>query len=265
MENLNKKIEHVKTQLRAMGKVIVAFSGGKDSFFLLKTAVETLGKENVIAFHVRSSFSTQNDARRVEYFCRLLDFNLHRLEIDLTTEEKVMANPKDRCYFCKLKIFAILKAKGQQMGIENVLDGTTYSDLNEYRPGKKAVAELGILSPLLDAGITSTEIISFLKESLQVEEYYLTSSACLATRFPYGFLLTEDMLRRFDEIEAFLVNQGIYPIKVRYIPDGIRIETPEKNFLGILDNREKILEFCKKQDLKFITLDIEGIKTGVWD
>jgi uncharacterized protein len=265
MNNLNNKIEHVRGRLRALGKVVVAFSGGKDSFFLLKTAVETLGKDNVIAFNVRSIFSTQNDARRVNYFCRLLDFNLHRLEIDIGSEKKVMANPKDRCYFCKSKIFSTLKSEAKQVGIENVLDGTTYSDLDEYRPGMKAVEELGILSPLLEAEITSREIVAFLRETLQVEEYFLTSSACLATRFPYDFQLAENMLRRFNLIEAFFVDQGIYPVKVRYIPDGIRIETPGENFLRVLGSREKILEFCKQQGMKFVTLDIEGIKTGVWD
>lgn len=264
-KEINDKIERVKQRLRAMGKAAVAFSGGKDSFFLLKTTIETLGKENVIAFNVRSIFSTQNDARRVNYFCHLLDFNLHRLEINVTDEKKVMANPKDRCYFCKKKIFTTLKAEASQLGIANILDGTTHSDLNEYRPGMKAIEELGILSPLLEAGITSAEIISFLKETLQVEEYYLTSSACLATRFPYNFPLDENMLKCFDVIEAYFVDQGIYPIKVRFIPDGIRIETPIKNFPHILETREKILEFCQKKGMKFVTLDIEGIKTGVWD
>ncbi|MDQ1353727.1 MAG: pyridinium-3,5-biscarboxylic acid mononucleotide sulfurtransferase [Acidobacteriota bacterium] len=265
MDDLNSKIDQVKTRLRALGKAAVAFSGGKDSFFLMKTAVETLGKENVVALNVRSNFSSKNDARRVEYFCRLLDFNLRQLEIDIASEEKVMSNPKDRCYFCKKKIFTALKSEAKQLGIENVLDGTTFSDLNEYRPGMKAIEELGVISPLLEAGITSAEIISLLRETLQVEEYYLTSSACLATRFPYDFHLDEKTLRRFDEIETYLVGQGIFPVKVRYIPDGIRIETPAKNFPRILEDREKILKFCREQDLKFVTLDIEGIKSGVWD
>jgi uncharacterized protein len=245
--------------------VVVAFSGGKDSFFLLKIAIDTLGKENVMAFNVRTGFSSKNDARRVDYFCRLLEFTLQRLEIDITSEEKVMLNPKDRCYFCKKKIFSTLKTEAKQLGIETVVDGTTCSDLNEYRPGMKAIEELGIVSPLLEAGITSTEIVSYLRETLKVEGYYLTSSACLATRFPYDTRLDENLLRRFDEIEAFFVGQGIYPVKVRYIPDGIRIETPTPNFPRILENREKILEFSKKQGMKFITLDIEGIKSGAWD
>lgn len=265
MNDLNSKLEHVRTRLRSLGKVVVAFSGGKDSFILLKIAIETLGKENVMAFNVRSCFSSKNDARRVDYFCGLMDFNLCRLEIDITDEERVMSNPKDRCYYCKKKIFATLKAEAKQLGIETIVDGTTCSDLNEYRPGMKAIEELGIVSPLREAGITSAEIISFLRETLQVEEYYLTSSACLATRFPYDYRLDENTLRHFDEIEAYFVGEGIFPVKVRYIPDGIRIETPSQNFPRVLEGREKILKFCKKQGMKFITLDIEGIKSGAWD
>ena len=93
----------------------------------------------------------------------------------------------------------------------------------------------------------------------------MTSSTCLATRFPYNFTLDEKMLRTFEKIEVYFVEQGIYPVKIRFIEDGIRIETSDNNFARIFEIKEKILEFCKKQDIKFVTLDIEGIKTGIWD
>jgi uncharacterized protein len=267
MKKLNKKIERVKEQLRSLGKgkVAVAFSGGKDSFFLLKLAVETLGKEHVLAFFVRTGFSTQNDEKRVDYFANLFDFNLERKNIDIRDEWEIMENKKERCYFCKKKIFNTLKSEASILGIDTVLDGSTHSDLGEYRPGLKAIKELHIISPLQEAKITSAEIVTFLKERLHVEDYYLTSSTCLATRFPYNFTLDEKILRTFDKVEAYFVGQGIYPVKIRFIEDGIRIETSENNFARIFEIKEKILEFCKKQGLKFITLDIEGIKTGVWD
>ena len=248
-----------------MGKVAVAFSGGKDSFFLLKIAVETLGKENVFAFFVKTAFSTQNDEKRVRYFANQLDFNLERMNIDITKIREVKTNARDRCYFCKRKIFEALKARASQSGIDTVLDGTTYSDLDEYRPGLKAIKELNIVSPLQEAKITSADIVSFLKETLAIDDYYLTSSTCLATRFPYNLPLSEAILRTFDEIEAYVVQQGIYPVKIRFIEEGIRIETSENNFNRVFQTREKILEFCKKKGIKFVTLDIEGIKTGVWD
>ncbi len=265
MTNIDNKIEQVRERLRGLGEVVVAFSGGKDSFFLLKLALEVLGKERVTAFNVRSLFSARNDERRVRYFVNLLDFKMERIEIDIAGEPKVMANPKDRCYFCKTKIFSTLKERALGLGISSVLDGTTYSDLDEYRPGLKAIEELGIVSPLEEAKITSGEIVSYLRERVNVEEYYLTSSACMATRFPYDFQLDETALRVFDAVESFFVECGVYPVKVRYIPDGIRVETPGENFGWIFENRDKILEFCKARGLKFVTLDIEGIKSGVWD
>ena len=259
------KIEQVKTALRKYDRVLVAFSGGKDSFFLLKIAVETLGKENVFAIFIKTAFSTRNDQKRVDYFTRRLDFQLERLEIDLSGEKRVMSNPKERCYFCKTKIFSTIKEKARAMGIDAVLDGTTFSDLDQYRPGLKALEELHILSPLLDAHISSPEIVEYLKENAGIEDYFVSSSTCLATRFPYGMDLDETLFKIYDELEDYFVELGIYPIKVRFIPDGIRIETPPRHFPQILSNRDHIVDSCKKLGLKFVTLDLEGIKSGVWD
>lgn len=265
MNQLNKKITQVKERLKPLGKAAVAFSGGKDSFFLLKLALETLGKENVTAFFVKTGFSTQNDEKRVRYFSNLLDFEPERLFIDISDEPKIKQNPKDRCYFCKKKIFSALILRASQLNIDTLLDGSTWSDLDEYRPGRKALQELKVISPLQEAKITSAEIITHLKETLHVEEYYLTSSTCLATRFPYDFTLETETLKIFDEIETYFVEQGIFPVKIRYIRDGIRIETPEKNVSRIFEIKGEIIQFCKNRGIKFITLDLEGIKTGVWD
>jgi uncharacterized protein len=269
MNNKNKvfeeKIVEVQAKLRALKRVLVAFSGGKDSFFLLKTAVETLGKENVAACHVKTGFSSKNDQKRMNYFSQQLDFQLEEIEIDLSQEKFIMSNPRERCYFCKKKIFSALKKKAQELGIETVLDGTTYSDLSEYRPGLKALEELNILSLLQDVRFTSAEIAAHLKKNAGIEDYFLTSSTCLATRFPYDMDLNEPLLKVFDEFEEYFVNMGIYPVKIRFIPEGIRIETPSRHFREIFENRNKIIDFCKKRGLKFVTLDLEGIKSGVWD
>jgi pyridinium-3,5-biscarboxylic acid mononucleotide sulfurtransferase len=260
-----KKVAELKAGLQQFEKVLVAFSGGKDSFFLLKLALETLGKEKVAACHVKSGFSSRNDQKRVDYFSRQLDFHLGQVEIDLSREKRILGNPRERCYFCKKKIFTALQKKAQTLGIRTILDGTTFSDLNQFRPGLKALEELGILSPLRDAGFTSAEIIAYLQESLGIEDYYLTSSACLATRFPYDMNLEEDRLRLFDQLENFLVESGVFPVKVRYIPEGIRIETPEQRFPQVLALRHQLMDLCKPKGLKLITLDLEGIKSGFWD
>lgn len=261
---LEEKINIVKEKLKDLKEVCIAFSGGKDSFFLLKQAVETLGKKNVTAFFVKTDFITKNDEKRVDYFKNILDFKLKKTFIDLFKYKNILSNPKDRCYFCKKKIFSTLKKEALKLKIKNILDGTTYSDLNEYRPGLKALEELKIVSPLRDAAITSDEVVEFLRE-LEIKNFYLTSSTCLATRFPYDFNLNKNILRKFDMLELFFVENGIYPIKIRFIPDGIRIETKEENFKKILKIRKKIINICKNNRIKLITLDIEGIKTGIWD
>lgn len=264
-KKFEEKIGEVQAKLRELKRVLVAFSGGKDSFFLLKTAVETLGKENVIACHVKTGFSSKNDQKRMNYFSQQLDFHLEEIEIDLSREKFIMSNPRERCYFCKKKFFSALKEKAQELGIEAVLDGTTYSDLSEYRPGLKALEELNILSLLQDVRFTSAEIADYLKKNAGIADYFLTSSTCLATRFPYDMQLNEPLLKVFDDLEEYFVNRGIYPVKIRFIPEGIRIETPPQHFREIFENRDKIIDFCKKRGLKFVTLDLEGIKSGVWD
>ncbi|MCP4157490.1 MAG: ATP-dependent sacrificial sulfur transferase LarE [bacterium] len=265
MNEFEKKIEKAKEIIKVHDKVLVAFSGGKDSFFLLKLALDALGKEKVTAVSVKSGFTTQNDEKRVDYFTGKLDFKLERVFIDISGEEDVMKNLKGRCYFCKKKIFATLKSLAVREGIKTVVDGTTHSDLSEFRPGLVALTELAIVSPLQEAGITSAEIVKYLREELHIDEYYLTSSTCLATRFPYEFELTDSLLKTYDELETFFVEMEIYPVKVRYIPNGIRIETPEKHFSKFFSEKEKIIKFCKERGIKFVTLDIEGIKSGVWD
>lgn len=262
---IEKKITAVKNRLKPLKKVVVAFSGGKDSFFLLKIAVETLGKNNVTAFFVQTDLLCKNDNKRVDYFAKLLDFDLIRITIDVTGEKKIMSNPIDRCYYCKTKIFSTLREEAAKRKTDNLLDGTTYSDLDEYRPGLKAIEELKILSPLRDAKITSEEVVAWLTKIPGIQDYFLTSSTCLATRFPYNYPLTKDILEKFAAIETYFVDTGIYPVKIRFIQDGIRIETEEKNFGRVLEKKDEIIRLCKEKELKFITLDIEGLKSGAWD
>jgi uncharacterized protein len=264
-KTFEEKINEIKIKLREFNRVVVAFSGGKDSFFLLKIAVETLGKKNVIASYIKTGFSSKNDQKRIEYFSRQLDFQLEEINIDLSGEKSIMSNSRNRCYFCKKLIFLRLIERSRELGAETILDGTTYSDLREFRPGLKALEELKILSLLRDVHITSAEIQKYLKKEAGIEDYFLTSSTCLATRFPYNLALNESLIRTYDELEEYFVNLGIYPVKIRFIPEGIRVETPSYYFKQVIENREKIIDFCKKKGLKFVTLDLEGIKSGAWD
>lgn len=259
----NEKISLLKLNLSRMGSVMVAFSGGKDSYFLLKSAIDTLGKENTRAIFIHSMFTSQLDIQRVEYFEKFLKITIRKHQIEGEYQKEILQNQRDRCYFCKKKIFSFLLQETSDLGVLHLLDGTTLSDLDEYRPGLQALEEMKVLSPLKDAGITSSEIIRHLKG--KIEPYYLTSSTCLATRFPYDINLTAEMIQTFDKIETFLVHNDIFPVKVRYIPDGIRIETDPANFTQLMKKRDPIIAACQSLGITFMTLDLEGIKSGVWD
>ncbi len=264
---IKKKLDKLQQQLRSLGKVLVAFSGGKDSFFLLQIALETLGKENVHAVFVETDLLGESDIKRLDYFGKLLDMDIEKIFIDVTNENNIMSNPLDRCYHCKKKIFSTLKRVADDKHISYVVDGTTGSDRDEYRPGIKALKECAILSPLEEAGITSAEIVTYLEkqDKLPIEKYYLTSSTCLATRFPYHVHLSKPILETFAKIEMFFIQHSIYPVRIRYIEEGIRIEVDRPHFHKILEMRDSIIRYCHGLGIKFITLDLEGLKSGSWD
>jgi pyridinium-3,5-biscarboxylic acid mononucleotide sulfurtransferase len=258
------KMKLLQKQLRQYGRVLIAFSGGKDSFFLLQTAVSTLGEANVFPYFVRTSFVSSGGRQRVARLKEILGVPVRHITLDYLKDRNLARNPRQRCYLCKLKMFRALRREAKRLGVPWIMDGSTVSDLDEYRPGRKALEKLEIVSPLQDAGIRSEEIVARLRVD-GVPEPLLVPSTCLATRFPYGHRLRPDELTRLSMIENFLSARGIYPLRARFIPDGVRIETTEKNFPLILSSRTPLLKYCGKLKMKFVTLDIGGLKRGAWD
>jgi uncharacterized protein len=263
LEEKTKKLEKILSEYNS---VAVAFSGGKDSFFVLKTALDALGKERVTAFFVDSLFTAEADRQRLDYFQSRLDFKLERIHLRFPEGNIILKNPLDRCYHCKHKIFSTLLEETRKRGIEALLDGTTHSDLDHYRPGLRALQELEVISPLEQAEINETDIQLALRQlDTAIDPYYLTSSSCLATRIPYDTPLTNDALRKVDAVESFIIAHGIYPVRARYTGDTIRIEIPKEKFLPLLDLRQPLIDLCKQQNIPFISLDLEGIRSGIWD
>jgi len=265
MENLKIRLDKLENILKNYKRVTIAFSGGKDSFFLARKAIEVLGKDNVKLFFITSELIGKNDRKRAEYFKNRYNLEIKILDIHLLDNRKIRDNENNRCYYCKKTIFNRIIKEAGIYGIKTVLDGTTYSDRDEFRPGLKAIDELGIVSPLKDAEINSKEIVSVLKNEGNIDDYYLTSSTCLATRFPYKHSLSEKEIDKFGRIESFLVDKGIYPVRVRYIKDGIRVETEESLIPKILNIKDDLINISKEEELRFVTVDLEGIKSGVWD
>jgi uncharacterized protein len=246
------------------GRLLVAFSGGKDSFFLWLTASETLGAANVLPYFVSTPFTLGGTRERLDYFRSKFSVPLREIHVDLFRDARMRRNPRQRCFLCKKAIFAALKREGRKLGIRAIADGSTRSDLEEHRPGLAALEKLSIVSPLRDAGFTGAEIARHL-EKRGVAGYFLTSSTCLATRFPYDFPLQPRLIEAIGRVEQHLVRGGIFPVRVRYMKDGVRIETPPANFTKLIAGRESLIACCREAGLHFVTMDLAGMRSGSWD
>ena len=261
---IRRKKARLREILAGSGRILVAFSGGKDSFFLLREAVAALGRDNVAARFVTTPFLGEAARARVDYFRQRLPGAVSELPLDLLADPRLRRNPRQRCYVCKRLMFTALKKEAARLGIATVADGSTVSDQAEHRPGRRALNRLAIASPLREAGFTSEEIVSELARS-GIEPFYLTSSTCLATRFPYGHRLKPGEIRAIGQVEHFLAGRGIHPLRVRFIPDGVRIECGEKQLRRVLAQKEDLLAFCRERGLRFVTVDLGGIQRGPWD
>ncbi len=259
-----RKKARLHAALRRCGRVLVAFSGGKDSFFLAREAVAALGRDRVVVCTVATPFSGQGTRARLKYFRARLPSPVRGLRLEPPPGSGLLRNRRDRCYVCKRLMFRVLKREAARLGIAALLDGSTRSDATEHRPGRRALDELDVISPLGDAGITSGEIAGELAGE-GIERFYLTSSTCLATRFPYDHPLDERQLRAIGQVEHYLARRGVFPLRVRHIPDGVRIEAGADHFQAVLALKKKLLAFCRARGLRFVTLDLGGLQSGPWD
>jgi len=260
---MQSKIEHAKNIINEYKRVIVAFSGGVDSLYLLNLATQTLGKENILAVTVKSPLSTIGEAENAKYLSNNLGVEHIIVELDELSEPKIANNPIDRCYHCKKFRYEHLVKLKNDRGYCAVLDGSNFSDLGDYRPGMRACEELGIISPLKDAGFTKDEIRQQLKD-LDIPQWDTPSRACLASRIPYGDILTEEKLTMVDNSERFLMSLGFRNMRVRIHGNIARIELPKKDMRIIFakDLTEIISKELKKYGFKFVTLDLEGLRSG---
>lgn len=260
---IEQKYQQLKADIRAMTSVLVAFSGGVDSTFLLRVAVDTLGADKVLALTATSPTYPQYE---FEQSCKLAAAMGVRQLVVESGELQVAAftrNDQRRCYHCKSILFNLCRLKAEELGFRAVLDGSNLDDLDDFRPGREAVIEQQIRSPLQKAGLTK-ENIRQLSRQLGLPTADKQAFACLSSRFPYGTEITRERLIQVDRCEAFLRQQGFVNYRVRYHHDIARIEVsiPELPRLLEPNRRDRIVAACKEAGFSYVTLDLQGYRTG---
>ena len=257
MDKLNK----LKGILRSYGRVAVAYSGGVDSTFLLKVAHDELGA-NAIAITSRSLLNLESDFLASEEWAKLEGITQLVVRANELEFPGFAQNPPDRCYICKKALFAEVKqvAAGALPG-SVVVDGSNVDDLGDYRPGTKALKELEVKSPLLEAGLTKEEIRDYSHE-LGLPTWNKPSAACLASRFPYGDTITTEGLQRVARAEEVLHQAGFGYVRVRVHGDVARVEVPPAQIIEFAERRDAVVPVLRDLGFKYVALDLQGYRTG---
>lgn len=254
------KLEKLKRNIQQMGSVAVAFSGGVDSTFLLKVSHDVLG-DDVVAVTAASPVFPKREYEEASRFANNINVKHEIINSEKLSAECFSKNPVDRCYYCKKELFTKIKKFADENNLKFVIDGSNVDDKEDYRPGFKAIKELGVISPLDDAGLTKQDIRELSKQ-MGLTSWDKPAFACLATRFPYGTEITTEKLDMVEKAEGHIQNLGIKQIRVRYYDETARIEVLKQDFPRILDKSEDIVKKFREIGFKYVTLDIQGYRTG---
>ncbi len=257
----NKKLENLKEYLRSLGSVAVAYSSGVDSTFLLKVAHDVLG-DKAIAITATSSFFPKRESDEASDFCKANGIK----QIIVASEEldipEIRHNPTNRCYLCKKDLFTKIISIAKENGLEYVVEGSNMDDTGDYRPGLKAIAELGIKSPLRECNLYKEEIRTLSKQ-LALPTWNKPSFACLASRFVYGEEITRQKLQMVEKAEQLLLDLGFTQFRVRIHGENLaRIEVLPAELEKLFSLRESIIKTLKDAGFTYITMDLQGYRTG---
>lgn len=254
------KLVDLKNGIAGKGKLLVAYSGGVDSSLLAKVANDVLG-DSALAVVLDSETLARCELEQARELAESLGLNYVVAKFSILTDEDFTQNPANRCYICKKKSVDLLKSIAREKGINCIADGVNLSDYMDYRPGIKACDEEGIWHPFVESGITKEDIRS-LAQSLGLANWNKPSSACLSSRIPYGERITEGNLGMVEEAEEYLRRSGFGQLRVRAHGQLARIELPQLDAEKALNCRDEIARKLKSIGFKYVTLDLEGFRTG---
>ena len=261
--SLELKEQSLHALLRGHGRVALGFSGGVDSTLLLRVALDVLGTANVLAVIADTPSLPRKEFAEALRLAEGMGAACAVIDPDELSDPRYTANPADRCYFCKKHLFEHIAREAAARGFGTVLDGNNADDAGDYRPGRRAAQELGVRSPLLEAGLTKAEIRA-LSARAGLPTADKPAMACLASRIPYGTPVTAEVLAQVERAETALRDAGFVQCRVRHHGEVARIEVAVAELTRLLDTalRETVVRRVKEAGYRFVTLDLQGYRTG---
>lgn len=261
-KRLKKKFDNLKVTLSGMGRVLIAFSAGVDSAFLLKVASIVL-PGRTLAVTATSPTYPKRELKQAKQIAGQLNLRIKIIRSQELENPKFAKNPSDRCYYCKRELFQKLKQIADKEKIRYVLDGSNIDDKKDWRPGNKAKRQLRVRSPLMEAGLTKQDIRS-LSRSLGLRTWNKPALACLASRFPYGSKITRSALRRVEKGEDFLRELGFEQVRLRHYDDLARIEVEKQKIKHLFNSNlsHRLRDRLKKLGYNHVVVDLEGYREG---
>jgi len=263
MSDIIKKYDTLKQILKTLKSVVVAYSGGVDSTLLLKVAADTLGPENVLACISAGVVEPKHVLRRAKKIAKTIGVRLLTIDADELHDPNFTANKADRCFHCKSHLCQQLIGIAEKHGLKQVIFGTNLDDLDDFRPGNRAMKLFGIRSPLAEARLTKDEIRA-LSRKFRLETADVPSSPCLASRVAYGLQISSQRLAQIEKAEDFLRSLGLVEFRVRHHDTIARIEVHQRDFKKITaePSRSQIVKKLKTLGFKYVTIDLQGFRSG---
>lgn len=268
MQNINQqrfeqKVLLLRKKIATMENALVAFSGGIDSTFLLQFVADILGPAKVKAAIVKSIIQPPGELEEARRLARRIGVKMLEIQGHELDDKEFCLNTPSRCYICKNKIYTEMLNVAEEEKVRNIIDGTNSEDTGDYRPGIKAAAELGIVSPLMDAGLTKAEIRSLAKNR-GLPNWDKPSSPCLCSRIPYYETITSEKLHQVAQAENYIKSMGIKDVRVRHHGQMARIEVPPEAIINLTAGhmRQTISSYFHKIGFKYVSIDLDGFRSG---